>query len=76
VQAFEGYIENGRLYPVGLPAGITGRRKAIITILDEPPNEPTSDEHALAWEEFLLEIEACDEEVPEFERVKFREVDI
>jgi len=76
--AFEGYIENGRLYPVGLPAGITGRRKAIITVLDEPAGESALSENALAWETFLKGIKnITDEPLPEeFERVRFRDTDI
>jgi len=35
-QAYEGYFENGRFYPVGQIAHIKGRRRAYITILGEP----------------------------------------
>ena len=39
MQAYEGYYENGHFYPVGQTMRITGRRRAFITILDEPAQE-------------------------------------
>lgn len=39
LQAYECYIENGHVYPVGLPTGVKERRRAVITILDEPKNK-------------------------------------
>ena len=38
MQAYEGYFENGRFYMIGETAhiNITGRKRAFITILDEP----------------------------------------
>ena len=36
MQAYEGYFENGQFYISGKTAHINGRRKVIITILDEP----------------------------------------
>ncbi|MCL2108312.1 MAG: DUF2281 domain-containing protein [Oscillospiraceae bacterium] len=36
MQAYEGYFENGRFYTVGETAHIKGRKRAFITILDEP----------------------------------------
>jgi hypothetical protein len=77
LQSYEGYIERGQVFPVGLPTGIVGR--VIITILDEPLTlkDEADNEHAEAWSEFLDGIaEIKDEPVPEFERVRFREVDI
>ena len=38
--------------------------------------DATLDEHLAAMEEFILAIEASDEEVPDFERLKLREVEI
>ena len=39
LQAYEGYLENGRFYPVGSPVNIEGRRRVIVTVLDKPINE-------------------------------------
>jgi len=43
MQAYEGYFENGRFYIEGETThiNIKGRRKAIITILDEPMKKDT-----------------------------------
>ena len=38
-QAFDGYVENGQIYPHRLLANIRGRRRVIVTILDEPIEE-------------------------------------
>jgi hypothetical protein len=41
MQAYEGYFEDGRFTPIGASARITGRRRVIMTVLDEPvPEEP------------------------------------
>jgi len=78
LQAYEAYIDMGQIFPINIPFKAMKRHKAIITILEEPVihKETTADLHATAWEEFFAAIENCDEEVPEFERVKFREADI
>ena len=39
VQAYDGYVENGEIYPPRLLANVRGRRRVIITILDEPVEE-------------------------------------
>jgi predicted DNA-binding antitoxin AbrB/MazE fold protein len=78
MQACEGYFENGRFYPLEKVEQTSGRRRAFLTILDEPArNEDIAkNKHAKAWREFLEEIEKIDDEpVPEFERVKFREIE-
>ena len=36
MQAFEGYLENGRFFPIGKPMRIVGRRRVRMTVLDEP----------------------------------------
>jgi hypothetical protein len=36
MQAYEGFIENGQFYPIGVSTRITGRRRVIMTVLDEP----------------------------------------
>lgn len=35
-QAYEGYFENGQFYPIGKEVQVTGRRRAFITIFEEP----------------------------------------
>ena len=66
-QAYEGYFEDGRFYPTEQRISIEGRRRALITIFDEPSTE---NEHAQAWQEFLEEIQKIDDEpVPEFKTV-------
>ena len=80
MQAYEGYFENGRFYMAEETKhiNIKGRKRAIITILDEPPKQDEETANRLAaLDEFFTTIEASGEEVPEFERVKFtREVNL
>ena len=44
MQAYEGYIENGQFTPIGLSARITGRRRVIMTMLDEPAEIEATEE--------------------------------
>ena len=37
-QAYEGYLEKGRFYPI-TPVNIQGRRRVIVTVLDRPITE-------------------------------------
>ena len=82
MQSYEGYFENGRFYAVGRQAAyhIEGRRRAIITILDEPAKEEVrlEAEHAKAWREFFEAVNSSDEEIPDtFEKVNFkREIEL
>ena len=39
LQAFEGYLEKGRVYPIRPLMSVPGRRRVIITVLDEPANK-------------------------------------
>jgi hypothetical protein len=39
MQAYEGYFENDRFYPTDRKVRVTGRRRAIVTILDEPARD-------------------------------------
>ena len=41
MQEYEGYFENGHFYPIGQTARVIGRRKAKVTIFDEPAREPS-----------------------------------
>jgi len=73
-QAYEGYFENGCFYAAGRPISIPERRRVYITILDEPVSDK---ENAEAWQDFLEEIRKIDDEpLAEFERVRFREIEI
>ena len=77
MQAYEGYFEDGRFYSTGQAAQVTGRRRAFITILDEPARDDETLRRLAALDKFFADIEADEEEeVPEFERVKLREVEI
>jgi len=73
-QAYEGYFENGRFYIAGQTIQIPERQRVVITVFNEPI---TDNRHAIAWQEFLAGIKKIENEpVPEFERVKFNEVDL
>ena len=73
-QAYEGYFENGGFYTAGRMISIPERRRVYVTVLDEPITE---NENAEAWQEFFTEIKKIDNEpLAEFERVRFREVEI
>ena len=77
MQAIEGYVENGRFFTAGNALQMPERRRAFITILDEPPHDVMTTERISAIDEFFSAIESSDERIPEFERVKFsREVEL
>jgi len=35
MQAYEGYLENGQFFPIGVNTRIVGRHKVIMTLLDD-----------------------------------------
>ena len=78
LQAYEGYLDKGRFYPSGPSVRIQGRRRVIVTVLDEPTPEQKETPQAQAWREFFDTVNASNEAIPEtFERVNFaREVDL
>jgi hypothetical protein len=78
MQAYEGYFENGRFFPIGPQVSIPGRRHVIVAVLDEPAQRTDETAQAAAWREFFDAVNASDEEIPEtFERVNFtRKVDL
>ena len=39
LQAYEGYLEKGRFYPIGAPVSIQGRCRVIVMVLDGPAHE-------------------------------------
>jgi hypothetical protein len=77
MQTYEGYYEEGHFYPIGQMFGPSGRRRVLITILDEPGHDDITARRLAAINDFFAAIDVSEEDVPEFERVKFtREVDI
>ena len=77
MQAYEGYYENGQFYPIGKTAKINGRRRAFITILDEPAKDKDIEQRLQEFDELMEMIrDAADEEMPEIEWIKFREVEL
>ena len=63
MQAYEGYFENDRFVPIGRTVRVTGRRRAIVTILDEPAREKPD-----TWDElFKLTASMTEDEKPRFE---------
>jgi len=74
MNAYEGYIENGQFHPVGLLASITGRRRVILTVLDEPIKTPDGNDDKTFWAEFnSLIAQSANEELREedFPRADF-----
>jgi len=83
MQAYEGYLENGRFTPIEMPMSIIGRRKVIMTVLNEPAQDSKQNKHASSWKKFLNEIKECNEPLGDdfdkimSERVSFkRELDL
>ena len=52
LQAYEGYLQRGRVYPLRPLANTQDRRRVIITVLDEPQREDTQPNSA-AWADEL-----------------------
>jgi len=76
LQTYEGYFENGRFHQTGQAVRIAGRRRAFVTILDEPALDDETVRRLAALDKFFADIDASNEEVPDFERVKLREVEL
>jgi hypothetical protein len=74
-QAYEGYFENGHFYTAGQTIYIPERRKVFITVFDET-KDGNMNEQLTAMDAFINAVRASDEEVPEFERLKLREVEL
>jgi len=74
VQAYEGYVEGGQFYPKEIPIRLTGRFRAVLTVLDVPSQANTDLCSRIEW---LNRLEAeivlsSNEELPDwpFERSK------
>ena len=65
MQAYEGFIENGRFYPLGQTLSIKGRRRVVMTVFDDPAPEQTETLQAKAWREFFEAVNASEEEIPD-----------
>jgi len=73
-QAYEGYVESGQFYPKEIPIRLSGRFRAVLTVLDVPVQAITNSSSRMEW---LNRLEAAvalsaDEELPDwpFERSK------
>ena len=68
LQTYEGYIEKGQVYPISPLVNIKGRRRVIITILDEPIHEKPS-----TWDELDKIISGMSEKpcLEDFPRCQF-----
>ena len=80
--AYEAYYSNGRFVPIG-DSGIgklAEGTRAIITVLNkdfQKKTEKTIEERLREFDKIVKMIEdATDEEIPEIERIKFRELEI
>ena len=52
LQAYEGYLDKGRVYPLGSLANVRGRRRVIITVLDELHREDAHSNQTAWLDEF------------------------
>ena len=77
MQAYQGYFENGQFISLET-VKIPERKRAILTVLDEPIKECSENKQLIAFQDFFDAINASDEEIPEtFERVNFsRPIDL
>ena len=74
MQAYEAYYRKGQFVPLGIGKLPEGTR-AIVTVLNEVPQDIQA--RLIEFDALVNEIHnASDEEMPNLERIKFREVDI
>ena len=74
MRIIEGYLEKGRFYPIGHSPEIRGRRRVLVTVLNDDISESKENEK-IAREAWLKRLEAAidlaqDEDLPEFPRDK------
>lgn len=69
-QAYEGYVENGRFYPQGNTIHLTGRFRAMLTILDVPTHD-TSTEWVDDLEQMVEADTSVDLQAEDFPRLDF-----
>ena len=73
LQAYEGYLEDGRFHPIGSPISAQGRLRVIVTVLG-PHNEDTQSKPASWLDEFnrLLDTSGDDKlSIENFPRANF-----
>jgi len=66
--AYEGYVESGQFYPKEIPIHLSGRFRAVLTVLDVPEQAITISSTRIEW---LNRLEAAvalsaDEELPDW----------
>jgi len=73
-QVYEGYVESGQFYPKEIPIRISGRFRAVLTVLDVPTQAIANSSSRMEWLNRLETAVAisADEELPDwpFERSK------
>jgi len=67
-QVYEGYVESGQFYPKEIPIRLSGRFRAVLTVLDVPAQAITNSSSRMEW---LNRLEAAvalsaDEELPDW----------
>ena len=75
MQAYRARYERGRVIPLGNPV-IPEGSNLIVTVLDTEDQQDKIRLQMEAMHRFRENIKNCDEPVPEFERLKLREVEI
>jgi hypothetical protein len=69
MEAYQGYFENGRFVPED-NISIPGRRRVIMTVLDEPTPKDTLGKQHRAVSRFIKEMKTCEESLgAEFDAV-------
>ena len=68
---YEGYVENGRFYPLKQPILELGKVRAILTVMNEPVNVIAEDSYT-AWHNRLKKAiaDSMDEDLPDIPRLK------
>ena len=75
-QAYQGYIEKGRIIPLGNPI-IPDGQKVIITVLDEPvPREARIEKKLQAIHKLREGLKGCEPLPPEFDEILSERVSI
>ena len=78
LQAYEGYLERGQIHPLRPLLNMQGRRRVIITVLDEPFNERPDTWAELDGIVAEMDVKPCIEDFPRLglgrEPIGFEEV--
>ena len=77
LETYEGYMEEGRFYPTGASPDLKGRCWVLLTILDRTaPGQGETTRRLEALDRFFAGIDASKEDIPEYARVKLKEVEV